>query len=255
MSQGPHCPSPTVRRRPRCGREPTSPGHVMGPPVAGRGGRPGEGLGWSGGPATVHQGQVRAGRTKPPLRTRPRHVALSVGLGVSAMTDAARRPGRDRALQGHEAWAAIRRSTRRRRPRHGRRWSAARAQRGRVAARRTPRGRVRRRRAQRSTGCSRSRSGRCAERGFEAHDDGAPLVVVDVASPSSRCRSTTCSRRSTDDDVEFADRGGFETATTSTPRWSSAIIRDEIGQGEGANLVIGRHYRAGRRRLGTPARR
>ncbi len=32
--------------------------------------------------------------------------------------------------------------------------------------------------------------------------------------------------------------------TTTTPTSSSTIIRDEIGQGEGANLVIGRHYRA-----------
>ena len=32
--------------------------------------------------------------------------------------------------------------------------------------------------------------------------------------------------------------------TTTTPRSSSAIIKDEIGQGEGANLVIGRHFRA-----------
>src|SRR6476619_2459951 len=53
-----------------------------------------------------------------------------------------------------------------------------------------------------------------AERGFEAHDDGTPLVVVDVET-----------------ELEF-----------SVAEVVDAI--DDIGQGEGANLVIGRHYRA-----------
>jgi phenazine biosynthesis protein phzE len=44
--------------------------------------------------------------------------------------------------------------------------------------------------------------------------------------------------------VEFADRGGFTTSDTDYGEVVEAIIRDEIGQGEGANLVIGRHYRA-----------
>ena len=44
--------------------------------------------------------------------------------------------------------------------------------------------------------------------------------------------------------VEFADRGGFETDDDDYAKVVDAIIRDEIGQGEGANLVVGRHYRA-----------
>ena len=44
--------------------------------------------------------------------------------------------------------------------------------------------------------------------------------------------------------VEFADRGGFATSDDDYASVVEAIIRDEIGQGEGANLVIGRHYRA-----------
>ena len=52
-----------------------------------------------------------------------------------------------------------------------------------------------------------------------------------------------------DTGVEFADRGGFETDDEEYGKLVEAIIRDEIGQGEGANLVIGRHYRATRRRL------
>ena len=37
---------------------------------------------------------------------------------------------------------------------------------------------------------------------------------------------------------------GSPPATRTTAKVVEAIIRDEIGQGEGANLVIGRHYRA-----------
>ena len=44
--------------------------------------------------------------------------------------------------------------------------------------------------------------------------------------------------------MEFADRGGFETDDEEYAKVVEAIIKDEIGQGEGANLVIGRHYRA-----------
>jgi phenazine biosynthesis protein phzE len=47
-----------------------------------------------------------------------------------------------------------------------------------------------------------------------------------------------------DTGIEFADRGGFETDDQEYGKLVEAIIRDEIGQGEGANLVIGRHYRA-----------
>ena len=44
--------------------------------------------------------------------------------------------------------------------------------------------------------------------------------------------------------MEFADRGGFDTDDEEYGKLVEAIIHDEIGQGEGANLVIGRHYRA-----------
>ena len=42
----------------------------------------------------------------------------------------------------------------------------------------------------------------------------------------------------------LADRGGFETDDDEYAKLVEAVITDEIGQGEGANLVIGRHYRA-----------
>ena len=81
------------------------------------------------------------------------------------------------------------------------------------------------------------------ERGFEAHDDGTPLVVVEVE--SEREFSVAEVVDAIDEvEVELADRGGFETDDEEYGRLVEAIIRDEIGQGEGANLVIGRHYRA-----------
>ncbi|MDF1604297.1 anthranilate synthase family protein [Nocardioides sp. YIM 152315] len=82
-----------------------------------------------------------------------------------------------------------------------------------------------------------------AERGFEAHDDGTPLVVVDVESELEFTVEEVIDAIE-DTGVEFADRGGFETDDDDYGKLVSSIITDEIGQGEGANLVIGRHYRA-----------
>ncbi|WP_109506768.1 anthranilate synthase family protein [Nocardioides speluncae] len=81
------------------------------------------------------------------------------------------------------------------------------------------------------------------ERGFEAHDDGTPLVVVDIASEVEVPLADTLAALP-DVPVEFTDRGGFDTSDDEYAKVVEAIIRDEIGQGEGANLVIGRHYRA-----------
>jgi len=82
-----------------------------------------------------------------------------------------------------------------------------------------------------------------AERGFEAHDDGTPLVVVDVE--SEREFTVAAVVEAIDDTgVELADRGGFETDDDEYAKLVEAVITDEIGQGEGANLVIDRHYRA-----------
>ncbi|MEO5853494.1 MAG: anthranilate synthase family protein [Nocardioides sp.] len=82
-----------------------------------------------------------------------------------------------------------------------------------------------------------------AERGFEAHDDGAPLVVVDVETEHEFSVADVIAAIDPVE-VEFVDRGGFETGDADYARVVEAIIRDEIGQGEGANLVVGRHYRA-----------
>ena len=82
-----------------------------------------------------------------------------------------------------------------------------------------------------------------AERGFEAHDDGTPLVVVDVETEREFTVAAVVEAIE-DTGVEFAERGGFETDDEEYAKLVEAIITDEIGQGEGANLVIGRHYRA-----------
>jgi phenazine biosynthesis protein phzE len=87
------------------------------------------------------------------------------------------------------------------------------------------------------------------ERGFEAHDDGTPLVVVDVE--SEREFSVEEIVDAIDDTgVELADRGGFDIDDPAYADLVATIIRDEIGQGEGANLVIGqpRAARLGARR-------
>ncbi len=82
-----------------------------------------------------------------------------------------------------------------------------------------------------------------AERGFEAHDDGTPLAVVrietEVEVPLAELVAAL-----PDEPVEFTDRGGFETPDDEYAATVGRIIAEEIGNGEGANLVVGRHYRA-----------
>lgn len=82
-----------------------------------------------------------------------------------------------------------------------------------------------------------------AERGFAAHDDGTPLVVVDVETEEEFSVAEIVAAID-DTGIAFADRGGFETDDEEYGKLVDAIIKDEIGQGEGANLVVGRHYRA-----------
>ncbi|GGF46194.1 phenazine-specific anthranilate synthase component I [Marmoricola endophyticus] len=82
-----------------------------------------------------------------------------------------------------------------------------------------------------------------AERGFEAHDDGAPLAVVDIdvqhEVPLEQLLEVL-----PDVPVELADAGGFETDDEAYAAVVEKIIAEEIGHGEGANLVVGRRYRA-----------
>ena len=82
-----------------------------------------------------------------------------------------------------------------------------------------------------------------AERGFEVHDDGAPLTVVDIEL-EAEVPLTDVFDALPDEPVEFGDRGGFDSSDDEYGVVVEAIIDEEIGHGEGANLVVGRHYRA-----------
>jgi len=145
------------------------------------------------------------------------------------------------AIQGHEAWAIIRRSTRAGDKDTvgllgGRRWEAESLLDIPLEEGVPDEGRL----------CDRLVAipyRQIAERGFEAHDDGTPLVVVDVETELEFSVADVVEAIA-DVPVEFTDRGGFETSDDDYAKVVEAIIRDEVGQGEGANLVIGRNYRA-----------
>ena len=166
---------------------------------------------------------------------------VSAGHYASGMTDDLSPRDAIQALTGHEAWAIIRRSTR----------AGDRDTVGLVGGRRS----VVESLLDVPLEAGAPRPGHIAdrllaipfrqvrERGFAAHDDGAPLVVVDVE--TERELSVADVLDAIDEvPVELLDRGGFETDDEEYGKLVASIISDEIGQGEGANLVVGRHYRA-----------
>ncbi len=81
------------------------------------------------------------------------------------------------------------------------------------------------------------------ERGFEAHQDGVPLSVID-ALVQREVPLADLVAELPDVPIELADRGGFETSDDDYADMVRHVIDEEISFGEGANLVIGRHYRA-----------
>jgi 2-amino-4-deoxychorismate synthase len=81
-----------------------------------------------------------------------------------------------------------------------------------------------------------------AERGFEAHDDGTPLSAITIEHEQSVPLDRLLGE-SPDEPVTSDGSGAFETSDEEYGRVVETIIRDEIGNGEGANLVIGRDYR------------
>jgi phenazine biosynthesis protein phzE len=81
------------------------------------------------------------------------------------------------------------------------------------------------------------------ERGFLAHDDGTPLAVMDIETEREVPLEELVAALP-DEEITFEDAGGFETSDEDYARVVERIISDEIGNGEGANLVVGRHYRA-----------
>ncbi|MEE3125911.1 MAG: anthranilate synthase family protein [Actinomycetota bacterium] len=145
------------------------------------------------------------------------------------------------ALQGHEAWALIRRSTRVGGKDTvglvgGRRWVAESIMDVPLESGPPAPGRT----------CDRLVAvpfRQVSERGFEAHDDGTPLVVVDVEEEREYSVAEVLDAIP-DGEVALADRGGFDIDDDDYAKVVEQIITDEIGQGEGANLVVGRRYRA-----------
>ena len=81
------------------------------------------------------------------------------------------------------------------------------------------------------------------ERGFVAHDDGTPLAVVEL-DVEQEVPLDELVAALPDEEVGFVDEGGFESSDDDYAAVVRRIIDDEIGNGEGANLVVGRHYRA-----------
>ena len=81
------------------------------------------------------------------------------------------------------------------------------------------------------------------ERGFAAVDDGTPLSSVTIDHERSLPLAEALAALP-DQPPVFTDRVGFETADDDYEQVVAAVVRDEIGNGEGANLVIGRTWRA-----------
>lgn len=81
------------------------------------------------------------------------------------------------------------------------------------------------------------------ERGFEAIDDGTPLLVVDITEEHEVAVPDLIAALP-DVPVQFSDTGGFETSDADYADVVRRVVEDEIGHGEGANAVIARHYRA-----------
>lgn len=82
-----------------------------------------------------------------------------------------------------------------------------------------------------------------AERGFEVHDDGSPLTVVDVEFEAELTVAEVIAAIP-EVPITIADAGVFDISDAEYEQIVTTIINDEVGQGEGANLVIGRTYRA-----------
>lgn len=81
------------------------------------------------------------------------------------------------------------------------------------------------------------------ERGFVVREDGTPLSVISAQIrrevPLADVLAALPSKP-----IEFTDRGGFETSDPEYAGLVRQVIDEEVGQGEGANLVISRKYRA-----------
>jgi phenazine biosynthesis protein phzE len=81
------------------------------------------------------------------------------------------------------------------------------------------------------------------ERGFTAYDDATPLLAITV----ERQEEISIDELLTmlpDQPVGVLERGGFDVSDEAYAELVRRAVTDEIGRGEGANLVLARSYRA-----------
>jgi phenazine biosynthesis protein phzE len=81
------------------------------------------------------------------------------------------------------------------------------------------------------------------ERGFEAIDDGTPLRAIKI-DQQTRISLDDLFGRLPEEPIETRGQHGFDIADDDYEKIVDRVIREEIGNGEGANLVIARNYRA-----------
>ncbi|MCF6524112.1 anthranilate synthase family protein [Streptomyces sp. JJ36] len=79
-----------------------------------------------------------------------------------------------------------------------------------------------------------------AERGFDAPDDGAPLLTVTVAEQQTLALAEALPRLP-DEPIEVTE-GGFDVSDEEYAATVKRVVTDEIGTGKGANFVIKRSF-------------
>ncbi|MGI8701779.1 MAG: chorismate-binding protein [Nocardioidaceae bacterium] len=81
------------------------------------------------------------------------------------------------------------------------------------------------------------------ERGFEAHDDSTPLCSIDI-DVEARIPARLLLDAKAPEPLRTTGAAGFGMDDDEYAELVATVIRDEIGNGAGANLVVARDYRA-----------
>ncbi len=82
------------------------------------------------------------------------------------------------------------------------------------------------------------------ERGFQAHPDHTPLLSIDIEVEARLPVAQLLAEVVPDEALQTVGRAGFAVSDSDYADLVSTVIRDEIGSGEGANLVLARDYLA-----------
>lgn len=82
-----------------------------------------------------------------------------------------------------------------------------------------------------------------AERGFDVHDDQTPLSEIQINYRADYA-VTEIINQLPHVEIEYENPGGFEISDDDYANLVSEVIENEIGQGEGANVVIARRFTA-----------